>query len=194
MADNNGTLASEEKDIITLVDEKISADTDFAAELETLTDEEKETKTAEKRAELIKQEYQTLVERLAKGSELANNYKIRAEKAEQAIKAKTPIVENKINDPQLSDELKLIAKGLSDEAIEQAKVIAKGKGITLSEAIKDPLFALVQQDLAEKEKREKAKLGASKGSGETEEEIKGTESGSTREAHMEAFKKALGKK
>lgn len=105
-----------------------------------------------------------------------------------------PEVDNKTNDPQLSDELKLIARGLSDEEIEQAKVVAKGMGKTLQEAIKEPLFLTYQADLKEKERKEKAKLGASKGSGETEEEITGLQSGSSREEHEKAFKKLVGKK
>jgi hypothetical protein len=80
---------------------------------------------------------------------------------------KAPKQEIKTNDPQLTEELKLIARGLSDEAIEQAKVIAKGKDIPLPEAIKDPLFAIYQKDAEEKRKKEDAKLGASKGSQES---------------------------
>jgi hypothetical protein len=117
----------------------------------------------------------------------------RAKKAEEELKSlKAKPQDNKPNDPQLSDELKLIARGLSDEAIEKAKIIAKGRGIPLTEAIKDPDFLIIKADLDEKEKREKAKLGASKGSGETEEGITGLESGSTREEHMKAFKKVNG--
>jgi len=192
MVDTNGTPASEEKDIITLVDEKISSDADFQTELESLSDEDKETKLQEKKAELIKQEYSDIAKKAKKDADLANNYKIRAEKAEGELK-KAPKPADKPNDPQLSDELKLIARGLSDEEIEQAKVIAKGKGIPLTEAIKDNLFTIFQADFKEKERKEKAKLGASKGSGESQEkpEIK---SGMTREEHQEAFKKVLGKK
>jgi len=127
-------------------------------------------------------------ERTAKSQILA-----RAKKAEEELKAlKAKPQESKTNDPQLSEELKLIARGLSDEAIEQAKVIAKGKGIVLTEAVKDPLFEIYQKSEIEKEKKEKAKLGASKGSGETQEEVKGFHSGASRDEHMEAFKKAVG--
>ena len=66
--------------------------------------------------EALQKEFE--LQKAKKDAELANNYKIRAEKAE---KVKPPI-ESKPNDPQLSDELKLIARGLSDEEIEQAKV------------------------------------------------------------------------
>ncbi len=192
MSEENGTPASEEKDIITLVDEKISSDADFQTELEALSEEDKVTRLQEKKAELFKQEFATVTKKVADGTELANNYKIRAEKAEQEAKKTPPEPPiNKPNDQQLPEELKLIARGLTDEAIEQAKVIAKGKDIPLTEAIKDPLFTIYQQDAEVKAKKEKAKLGASKGSGETPSKS-GVKSGMTREEHEKAFQKANG--
>jgi len=119
----------------------------------------------------------------------------RAKKAEEELKKlKAEPQVNSTNDPHLSDELKLIARGLSDEEIEQAKIIAKGTEKSLLEAIKNPLFLTFQTDLKEKERKEKAKLGASQGSGESEEEVPGLQSGSTREEHQKAFKKLVGKK
>lgn len=114
----------------------------------------------------------------------------RAKKAEQELrdlKANPPLKQ----DSQLSDELKLIARGLSDEEIEQAKVVAKGKGVNLTEAIKDPLFVVFQTDLKEKQRKEKAKLGASKGSGESQDNTL-IKPDMTRDEHMEAFKKVMG--
>lgn len=96
-----------------------------------------------------------------------------------------------IHNPDLSDELKLIARGLSDEEIEQAKIIAKGKGIVLTEAIKDPLFTIYQNDLKEKQRKEDAKLGASKGSGESGDSSL-IKPDMTREEHLEAFQKVMG--
>ena len=119
----------------------------------------------------------------------------RAKKAEEEIKKlkSTPAPSQQINNnnPEFSDELKLIARGLSDEEISQAKVIAKGKGVALTEAIKDPMFSLFQKDLKEKEKREAAKLGGSKGSGESADETL-IKPNMTKEEHMEAFKKVMG--
>ena len=119
----------------------------------------------------------------------------RAKKAEEEIKKlkSTPAPSQQINNnnPEFSDELKLIARGLSDEEISQAKVIAKGKGVALTEAIKDPMFSLFQKDLKEKEKREAAKLGGSKGSGESVDETL-IKPNMTKEEHMEAFKKVMG--
>jgi len=94
------------------------------------------------------------------------------------------------NNPSIqADELKLIARGLSDEEIEQAKVIAKGKDIPLMESIKDPLFISYQTDLKEKERKEKAKLGSSKGSGSFQAE-KGFHSGMTRDEHFKLWQES----
>lgn len=117
----------------------------------------------------------------------------RAKKAEEDLKkfkeshTEVPIK----NDPQLSDELKLIARGLSDEEIDKAKVIARGLGIALPEAIKDPLFLSYQATLKEQARKEKAKLGASKGSGESQDSTL-IKQDMTRAEHMEAFKKVMG--
>lgn len=137
---------------------------------------------------------EALKEKLEVAIKAKSQLTARTKKAEEELKAlkSRPQENSNNNNPQLSDELKLIARGLSDEAIEQAKVIAKGKGIALTEAIKDPLFEIYQKDEVEKKKKEKAKLGASRGSGETEQEVTGLQSGSTREEHEKAFKKKAG--
>jgi len=134
-----------------------------------------------------------LQEKLDSALKAKSELTARAKRAEEELKTlKAKPQEN--NNPQLSEELKLIARGLSDEEIEQAKVIAKGKDISLPEAIKDKLFITFQIDLKEQKRKEDAKLGASKGSGETQEEVTGTESGATKEDHQKAFKKLVGKK
>lgn len=96
------------------------------------------------------------------------------------------------NNPQLQEELKLIARGLSDEEIEKAKVIARGNGVSLTDAVKDEMFVLFQSNLKEKQRKENAKLGASRGSGETQEDTL-IKPEMTREEHMAAFKKVNGK-
>lgn len=132
------------------------------------------------------------VEKLRKANAQIN---ARAKKAEEELKkfktSPAPSQQINNNNPEFSEEIKLIARGLSDEEISQAKVIAKGKGIVLSEAIKDPLFAIFQKDLKEKEKREQAKLGGSKGSGESGDDSI-VKPNMTKEEHQEAFKKIMG--
>lgn len=94
--------------------------------------------------------------------------------------------------PDLTDELKLIARGLSDEDIDQAKVIAKGRGISLPEALKDPLFTAYKSGKEEQAKRDGSRLGASHGSGQSTEEPL-VKPGMSREEHEKLFKAALGK-
>lgn len=133
-----------------------------------------------------------LQEKLEQAERAKSQILARAKKAEEELKALKAKPQNNNNDPQLSEELKLIARGLSDEEIEQAKVVAKGKGIALTEAVKDPLFQIFQSNLKEKERKEKAKLGASKGSGETREENE-VKSGMAREEHLKVFQKKVGR-
>jgi hypothetical protein len=118
----------------------------------------------------------------------------RAKKAEADLKALREAQaqpQNINNDPQLSDELKLIARGLSDEEIDKAKVVAKGLGISLPEAIKDPLFLSYQTTLKEEKRKEKAKLGASKGSGESQDSTL-VKPGMSDDEHKQAFNKVMG--
>ena len=133
-----------------------------------------------------------LAEELERAREANRSINARARKAEAELKELRKAQAPHINsDPQLSDELKLIARGLSDEEIEQAKVVAKGRGITLTEAIKDPLFLAIQNDLKEKKRKEDAKLGASKGSGESQDDTL-IKPDMTREEHIKVFKKMMG--
>lgn len=166
----------------------VAADTNAEVEEDTNISKEEDKASDDSNEEAV-----VLKKKLDDALKAKSELTARAKKAEEELKTLKAKPQEKTNDPQLSEELKLIARGLSDEAIEQAKIIAKGKGIPLPEAIKDPLFLAYQKDAEEKEKKEKAKLGASKGSGESKEEL-GVKSGMTREQHEEVFKKAMGKK
>lgn len=115
----------------------------------------------------------------------------RARKAEAELKKLKQAPQINTQLPE-ADELKLIARGLTDEEIAEAKAIAKGKGFSLLEATKDPLFLVYQKDLKEKERRENAKLGASKGSG-TYDQKELIRPEMTREEHMEVFNKLNGR-
>ena len=118
---------------------------------------------------------------------------------ERAKKAEAELKELKKAPPKVQtaqtedrDELRLIAKGLSDEEIEQAKVIAKGKGISLAESLKDSMFIAYQKELKEQQRKEKAKLGASKGSNQSGDETL-IKSGMSEAEHKEVWNKVLGR-
>ncbi|MFA5197682.1 MAG: hypothetical protein WC437_04675 [Patescibacteria group bacterium] len=173
-------MEEETKDVAADTNAEVEEDTNIPKEEDNTSDDSNEEAVA-------------LKEKLDSALKAKSELTARAKKAEEELKTLKANPQNKPNDPQLSEELKLIARGLSDEEIEQAKVIAKGKGIPLPEAIKDPLFTVFQRDLKEREKKEKAKLGASKGSGESEDKPL-VRSGMSREEHEKVFKEVLGKK
>lgn len=112
----------------------------------------------------------------------ARELKARVKELEKAVQTNSPAT--------VPEELKLIARGLSDEEIDQAKVISKGKGVTLSEALKDPLFVAFQEKRVEERKKEDAKLGASKGSSSSSTIVDTTKM--SREEHMKYWKESLG--
>lgn len=165
-------------------DENVILDTSNEEDGVIETDEIVKDEAVEEDAEKIKELNKKLFERAKK-----------AETELKKLKAETkkPEIESKTNVSSVDpDELKLIARGFSDEEIEQAKVISKGKDVSMSEATKDPLFITYREKVKEDERREKAKLGATKGSPQVED--KGVESGMNRDDHKEAWKKATGTK
>lgn len=91
------------------------------------------------------------------------------------------------------DELILIAKGKSEEDLEVLQTIAKGKGISLLEAQKDPLYTSYEDKKREEKLKEEATLGASKGSGYSEEQISFQKPGLTDEDHKKLWKQAMSK-
>ena len=113
-------------------------------------------------------------------------------KLEKDKNAKPPVEEPKTPPAEEREELRLIARGLSDDELDEARAIAKGKGISLVEAIKTPIFKLYQANLQEEKRKEDAKLGASHGSGQALTE-KPVTSGMTRDEHKAAFDEARGK-
>jgi len=88
--------------------------------------------------------------------------------------------------------LRLIAKQIPDEVIAKAKVVAKGMGISLTEAMNDDMVVNFQNKLKEDAKKEKAKLGGSKGSQNAETEQTQFKAGMSDEEHLALWKKSQG--
>lgn len=117
----------------------------------------------------------------------------RAKKAEAEVKELRAKAQEAKSTPSVDpDELRLIAKGLSDEEIEKARIIAKGQGITLQEALKDSMFLVFQKDFKEQQRKERAKLNASKGSGQADDETL-VKPDMKREEHIDVWRKSLGR-
>lgn len=79
---------------------------------------------------------------------------------------KKSIKKDDVADPE---ELRLIAKGMSDIEIDKLKVLSKGLGITLNEAMKEEMFIAFQGKIKADKEKEDARIGASRGSGQAQE-------------------------
>jgi hypothetical protein len=146
------------------------------------------------------------------------NQKVRAEKAEAALKAKEDAEKAAADEAKKKAEADAAAKNnnqnsgqadpievariakvfsdLDDQQTEQLLKVAKATGLSPAEAKKDPLFSAWNNQYQETQKKERAKMGASQGSGQggSDEGEPITKPGMKRDEHMEAWKKALGRK
>jgi len=135
---------------------------------ETVDSQDQDTETVDWKAEALK--YKAIAMRKAKQA-------VKPEPKQQTLETNYLTREEGI----------LIAKGMSDEELNQLKVIAKGKGISLLEAEKDPLFTTYYEKVQKEKRSEQAKLGTSKGSSYKEEKPKFT-AGLSREEHMKLWR------
>lgn len=158
--------------------EEVAVDIDTEVEEDTNISEEgvEDTEVQEEEEVVPKKQYDQVFSRTKK-----------AEAELKKLKEAKEISES----PELSDELRLIARGLSDEEIDKAKVIAKGNDISLQEALKDDMFKAYQAKMALDKKKEEAKLGASKGSGESPDKTL-VKPDMSRDDHEKVFKKVMG--
>jgi hypothetical protein len=134
-----------------LVQERINADADFQASLASLSDEDKTAAIAKKRDELIEAEYSATTATAKKNEELAGNYKTRAEKAEALAKGAKPPEEKpqQENDLSVSDVYALTDAKVPQEDVEEVKKAAKVLGVSIPEALKDPLVSDILKKRAE---------------------------------------------
>jgi len=105
----------------------------------TETDESSEESVEEMRA------------RLAKAEELANNYKIRAEKAEKKAKEPEAKSQSRQKEPELStmDIIALSKANIEHEDMSDVIEYAKFKGISVTEALKSPVVKATIQEKVE---------------------------------------------
>jgi hypothetical protein len=135
---------------------------------ETVDSQDQDTETVDWKAEALK--YKAIAMRKAKQA-------VKPEPKQQTLETNYLTREEGI----------LIAKGMSDEELNQLKVIAKGKGVSLLEAEKDPLFTTYYEKVQKEKRSEQAKLGTSKGSSYKEEKPKFT-AGLSREEHKKLWR------
>lgn len=102
--------------------------------------------------------------------ELQKKFKtIEAQKEHWRKKAEEKKLAPQVEAPQVStnqltrDEVFLIAKGVSEEVINEARFRADAKGISLKEAMEDPVVVTLQKSIEARERRSQAQLSPSSG-------------------------------
>lgn len=152
-------------EIDALVQNKLDADVDFQAELDLLSEEERPIALANKKAELIKQEFEAITAKAVKAEEIAKNQKIRAEKAEQEAKeAKTA---GGVNPPEVRDTLSIkdirALQDVPEEDIDEVIEFSKYKKISITEAKNHPAVqSLLKTRLEERKTAYATNTGGSK--------------------------------
>lgn len=134
-----------------LQEEVLQVEDVSTTETESIDQEEETEEPQEDTVTLTKSEFTKLKRQ-------AIAYKSQKENQPASLKEKTG--SSDIN----RDELYLVAKGYDDDALEQLRIIARGTGTTLRDALNNPLFKNYEAKQKEDERRSKAKLGASNSS------------------------------
>ena len=146
-----------------LVQARIDADSEFASTLETLSDEEKESALVAKKAELANAIFVETHSKLKKDSELAQNYKVRAEKAERELKGKVgdtvvtpPAGTQSEQDLSSEDVFALMEAKVNKDDLPEIKHAAKVLGKKVGEVLNDPIVQGIITRNAEGRKAQKA--------------------------------------
>lgn len=92
-----------------------------------------------------------LRQKLAKAEEVANNQRIRAEKAEAKTKEVKPQAKKENKDEALSqtDLIAIIKADVAEEDIPEIREVATIKGISVAEALKSPIVKAILAEKAE---------------------------------------------
>ena len=164
---------------------------DEEVELEEVTEEESEEEEAEEDATEQPEEKKSLTreEKYAKAMKIAGRYAPKEEKASKVVK-KAP--ESEL--PTLTrEETILFAKGTidNDDELDDAKLIAERKGITLTAAIETTAFKALKKERDIERKEEESNLPASRGSKTKQKQTLASKGLSTDE-HKELAKKQIG--
>lgn len=109
---------------------------------ETATEETVASETTEESVEDVRV-------RLTKAEELANNYKVRAEKAEKKIKETVTVTEPKKDDLSNADLYDLFDAKVKKEDVSDVVEFAKFRKISIAEALKSPVVKTLLKDKEE---------------------------------------------
>lgn len=125
-----------------------------------------------------------------------NQVLARAKKAEEALKKQPKVnITNKQNSLSSEEVDKKILKsqGMSDDLIKELEAVANARGKSIFDAVNDPIFIAIKNEREQTVKAQKAKLGASKGSGTFKKGADLTSPGLSDSEHKELWKEARDK-
>jgi len=122
-----------------------------------------------------------------------NQVLARAKKAEALLKNKPKESINNVLSEETIEEKILLSQGLSSELIDELKALSKVRGKSLLATTTDPIFVAIKEAKEKEVKEQKARLGASKGSGSVKKEKSFTTPGLTPEEHKEMWKSSQGR-
>lgn len=158
-------------------------------EQESLNNAEQEETSQNDTSSEVEDRLSKLEAEISKQKEIAENQRIRAEKAEAKAKAKAKKDEptdNKHDYPDV-DERILRANGMPDELLKELKAIAKARDVDLINAQNDSLFKLVKENYEKEQKMNEASVGASRGSGNAHAKKSANTPGLSRDEHKKFF-------
>lgn len=126
------------------------------------TTPEETTDSYEVETDESSEDLETLKARLAKAEELANNYKIRAEKAEKKTeRSETPkVAPKKSSELSTLDIIAISKANIDTDDVEEVVEYARFKGISVAEALKSNV---IQTTLSQKEEMRKTAQATSTG-------------------------------
>jgi hypothetical protein len=147
----------------TSVQQTIEADTDFQSSLADLSDEERAQKIDERKKEELDKKLSDMKkgsEEAKKAAELAENQKIRAEKAEKKLKESKGSEEHSDENLPAKDMLALTEAKVSSLDFDEVVRIAKVLGKPITEALQDDtLKAILERRVQERASAEAANGG-----------------------------------
>lgn len=150
-------MSEENKGLDTLVQETISADVDFQAELEALPEDDRAEATATKEAEVREATFASLSEKAKKSETDYQSQKVRAEKAEKgtAKKPKEEKVETPKNEPLNLLDVRALSK-VHDDDVEKVQKFAETQGLSIVDAMKDEDLQAIVKNREEKRRTAEA--------------------------------------
>lgn len=153
---------------------------------ETVVEETTETPAEETHEETVPKSQ--LAQVVARAKKAEAELKALKEKASNGSITKT----NSLSEEEVDAKI-LKSQGMADDLIQELKVIAKARGKSILDTLTDPIFTAIKQQKETQVKEQKAKLGASKGSGSVKKEKNFNSTGLTDEEHKAMWRQQIEK-